>query len=364
MVNNRLKKQKILGIILGFIFASPMFACTTFVIKDSTNLVFGRNFDWDLGKAYIVINNRGLAKESYVMPPYKPAKWISKYGSITFNQIGIDAPMGGMNEMGLVIAQMGLFETKYPEINGENVVNGLEWIQYQLDNSTKLDDVIINSKNIHINPNQVVPVHYFICDQNGNMGIIEFLNGEIKIIKDQDIKVPVCSNMPYEQSLLSMDKYKNFNGDLDVPKKWNSVSDIVAIANQMISNYPPASKPVDYSFKILDAVGSNSRTQWSIVFDLNKRIINYKTLNNKTVRVLNLDDFNFSCENEILIMDVQKSTEEKVLPEAFSKLNNETYYHYKLDLIKFYKENFPGFPDFSDDDIKAEVLHTINRNCE
>ena len=92
-------------------------ACTTFVINDSTDLVYGRNFDWDLGSGFIVINKRGLEKQAFVQPPNKPARWISKFGSITFNQIGIDAPMGGMNEKGLVIAQMGLFESIFPDID-------------------------------------------------------------------------------------------------------------------------------------------------------------------------------------------------------------------------------------------------------
>ena len=32
-----------------------------------------------------------------------PASWVSKYGSVTFNQYGRELPTGGMNEAGLVV---------------------------------------------------------------------------------------------------------------------------------------------------------------------------------------------------------------------------------------------------------------------
>ena len=38
----------------------------------------------------------------------QPARWTSKFGSVTFNQYGKDNPMGGVNERGLVIEVMEL----------------------------------------------------------------------------------------------------------------------------------------------------------------------------------------------------------------------------------------------------------------
>ncbi|NOX67437.1 MAG: hypothetical protein GXO85_16955, partial [Chlorobi bacterium] len=90
-------KKIILIFLLAFIETS---ACTTFVIKDSTNLLFCRNYDYDLGAGFITINKRDVAKRSFVSYPFQPLEWIAKYGSITFNQVGVDAPMGGMNERG------------------------------------------------------------------------------------------------------------------------------------------------------------------------------------------------------------------------------------------------------------------------
>lgn len=67
--------------------------------------------------------------------------------------------MGGMNEKGLVIAQMALFESKYPVKTDKRAVDEFEWIQYQLDNSSTLQEVIGNNKKVQILP-KAVPVHY------------------------------------------------------------------------------------------------------------------------------------------------------------------------------------------------------------
>ena len=101
--------------------------------------------------------------------------------------------MDGMNEKGLVIAQMGLFESKFPAKDDRPCLGGLQWIQYQLDNSATLDEVIENNKKIQIEPD-IIPVHYLICDSLGNVGIIEFLNGQIVIHSGENIVFPVLSN--------------------------------------------------------------------------------------------------------------------------------------------------------------------------
>jgi len=339
-------------------------ACTTFVINDSTNLVYGRNFDWDLGSGLIFLNKRGLEKQAFVQPPNIPAKWVSKYGSITFNQIGVDAPMGGMNEKGLVIAQMGLFESKFPENDDKEVVNELEWIQYQLDNSATLTEVIENNQKIRILP-VAVPVHYLICDSLGNIGIIEYINGELVIHQGDDISIPVCSNMIYEQSKSTMKSYKKFGGQKEIPTKWDNIPDIIAIANSMIVDYEKSDDVIDYSFKILETVGFDTRTQWSIVFDIKNKMINFNTLNNKIIRPLALADFDFSCDSEIQILDIQQSNNDTKLIGQFTTLTFDNYFDYKRKLLDLYSLNMKGFPEISDEVIKLEADYAINkRKCE
>ena len=357
-------KKTILLILISFLTIDLTIACTTFVINDSGNLIFGRNFDWDISSGIIVINKKGLQKQAFVQPPNVPAKWISKYGSITFNQIGVDSPMGGMNEKGLVIAQMALFESKFPDKVEKEVVSELEWIQYQLDNSATLADVIENNKKVQIFP-VAVPVHYMICDSLGNIGIVEFLNGKLVITQAESVTIPVCSNMFYEQSKTAIKAYEPYGGTIPIPVQWGNVPDIVATANSMIDEYDHTENVIDYGFKILNAVGSNTRTQWSVVFDINNKTINFKTLNNKSVRVLSLTDFDFNCNNTIPILNLDESISNSKLNEKFIELTAAYYFDYKKALYALYASKLPGFPNIPNEVIKLEVDYVMNkRKCE
>jgi penicillin V acylase-like amidase (Ntn superfamily) len=86
--------------------------CTSFVLGDATGRMVGKNMDVFYDEGYLFSNQRNLAKTAFVLPPGKPAVWVSQYGSLTFHQSGKEFPVGGMNETGLVVEQMTLWETE------------------------------------------------------------------------------------------------------------------------------------------------------------------------------------------------------------------------------------------------------------
>ena len=132
-----MKKQIIIGLVVIAIvclfIAGIIFPCTTFVINKDNQIVFGRNFDWMAGNGMIMINQRNVAKAAFIFPPEKPARWVSKYGSVTFNQVGREMPYGGMNETGLVVENMYLRTSIYPPVDERPAVSEVQWIQYMLD---------------------------------------------------------------------------------------------------------------------------------------------------------------------------------------------------------------------------------------
>lgn len=78
-------------------------------------------------------------------------------------------PYGGSNEVGLVVEQMMLLESKYPEPDERPAINMLQWIQYQLDNCRTVEEVIATDKCLR----QAVQhgkqrIHYLICDASGD----------------------------------------------------------------------------------------------------------------------------------------------------------------------------------------------------
>ena len=164
-------------------------------------MVFGRNYDWVSGSGMVNTNLRGLAKTSFQMREGKTISWVSQYGSITFNQYGKEFPTGGMNEKGLVVELMWLDETVYPAPDSRPAISVLQWIQYQLDNSTTIEEVIATDKILRIATVGATPLHYLVADKQGKAATIEFLDGRMIVYRGKDLSIPVLTNSTYQTSL-------------------------------------------------------------------------------------------------------------------------------------------------------------------
>jgi penicillin V acylase-like amidase (Ntn superfamily) len=91
-------KFLITALFITFLLQPRVEACTTFFLKKNGQMVFGKNYDWITGTGSINTNLRGLQKSSLPLDNGNMLKWISRYGSVTFNQYGKEFPNGGMNE--------------------------------------------------------------------------------------------------------------------------------------------------------------------------------------------------------------------------------------------------------------------------
>lgn len=275
--------------------------CTTFCIRSGNALVVGKNFDFYTGSGQIVINKRGAFKSSLELPPEKQFSWTARYGSITFNQMGVEFPYGGMNEKGLVIEISWLEETAYPEKDERNGLVELQWIQYQLDNSATVTDVLESDARLRISKQSLAPVHFFVCDAEGNTATFEYVNGRLEAHTAATMPVCVLANDTYSQST----RYLNSLKAAENPKRVYSSSsyDRFAQASMMINAFD-GKEPVDYAFHTLKQVKQEGFTQWSIVYDVKNRRIHYRTAANPTIRKLALETVDFSCSHERLVADI------------------------------------------------------------
>lgn len=291
-------------------------ACTTFFINDSTgNLVFGRNLDFSIGYGHVTVNKRNLEKTSLISGAEKPLTWVSKFGSITFNQAGKELPYGGMNEAGLVVEQMLLpNKSKYPDPDERFGLTALQWIQYQLDNSKTIQD-IINSDSIirvaYASQRSRNTLHFLVSDRSGDAAVIEYIDGEMKCYRGEELKYPVLANNTYEDSLANIKEYSGFGGDVKLPTQSESSLERFAIAAAMVCSQKEPGSIVDYSFDILRNVAQSEEsgwpTQWSIVYDIHNLQIYYKTAKNSQIRKIALKDFDFGGSSPALFADIEKN---------------------------------------------------------
>jgi penicillin V acylase-like amidase (Ntn superfamily) len=293
--------KKILALVIVCIIpVCFLFACTTFFINKNGQMLFGRNYDWITDAGMVCTNLKGLSKTSMQTENGETISWISQYGSITFNQYGKEFPTGGMNEKGLVVELMWLDETKYPAADSRPAVGVLQWIQYQLDNCTTIEEVIATDKKLRISPTGTTPLHYLVADANGNAATIEFLNGKIVVHKGKDLTVPVLTNNIYDESVKA---YKNSsaNGNNSLERFSEACSMIQKL------NAGSVTKPlIDYSFDILGEVAQGDFTKWSIVYDLTNKSIQFKTNRFKQIKTVNFSSFDFNCTATAKVWDMNQ----------------------------------------------------------
>lgn len=263
-------------------------ACSAFFFN-SENKIFAKNFDWSSEKGYLIKNIRGQQKFAYGFRGENVPEWTSKYGSITFNQNGKEFPYGGINEKGLVIEQLWLGTSEYQE-NNNKVISELEWIQYQLDNYSNVDDVIKNINSLTIKP--VARIHYFLADKNGVSAVIDFINGKV-IIDRQQSKFHVITNETSEDS----EKYFALHKNIDKNSR-NAFDRYSILRNSINLN----KLDISDSFAKLELVKENEpnyKSYWSIVYDINNLELYFKSFDNQNIKKISLSDFDFDKNSKI-----------------------------------------------------------------
>src|SRR5262249_39579416 len=110
-------------------------------------------------------------------------RWKSKYASITFNQYGREIPNGGMNEKGLVLEIMWLDSSVYPPPDTRPAIDGLQWIQYQLDNYATSAEVAEHADDPRVAMHWG-KVHSLACDPTPACAALEYVDGKMVVSRD------------------------------------------------------------------------------------------------------------------------------------------------------------------------------------
>jgi len=308
-------KRFTLLFVLCILFISVIFqtsqACTTFSFDHNGQPIFGKNYDWHLERSLVIINKRGVSKtalEDRKKDPGPFAQWTSKYGSLTFNQYGRELPMGGISEAGLVVELMSLLDTTNPSPDDRPAVSELQWIQYQLDNFSKVEQVITSNAQVRIYPGEGSGIHFLIMDKQGNCAVVEFLSGNLKYYAQETLPVKALTNSTYAESITYLKKHKGFGGNQFISYGSGSLNRFVRAAD-MLKNHDSKTQtsPINYAFDILENAAQSSTTwgtKWSIVYDIKNRRVYFRTFTNDRIKHIDLQSFDFSCQAPVKVLDM------------------------------------------------------------
>ncbi|MEA2558814.1 MAG: hypothetical protein QOH06_318 [Acidobacteriota bacterium] len=288
-------RTKLSVALVAITLSVPASACTTFCLRDGGRIVFGKNYDWAVGDGLLVVNKRGVARKADAEGDPKPASWTSKYGSVTFNQYGRDFPSGGINEKGLTIELMWLADSRYPAADARPAIDVLQWIQYNLDSYATVAEVLNSDKALRVvGP---VPIHYLVADRQGQVATVEFLDG--KMVAHTGAKLPVAAlaNDPYAESLADGTEGR---------------SRFARAAQRVRGFKAKETDPVGYAFETLDQVAQPGYTKWSIVYEVDRGRVHFRTRDRRKIRSLDLKDVDFSCSTPVRVLDLDADAEGNV----------------------------------------------------
>jgi choloylglycine hydrolase len=278
----------------------PLAACTTFCLRDGARVVFGRNYDYYTGVGRLTVNRRGLAKSGF--QPDIGFSWVSRFGSVSFDQFGCEFPTGGMNEAGLVVELMALSGTQYPVVTTPTLVD-LQWIQYQLDTAASVGDVLGSDREVSIRPG-TSPLHFLVADRQGRCATVEFIGGRRVVHVDESLPVAALTNHAYDEAWSYASRTPPAAADTV-----SSLGRFVHAADAVRQfQETPVSDPVAYAFNVLDHVQQPGFTRWNVVYDLANATLHFRTDAARELKRVRFATLNFASEAPLRVVDLNAAS--------------------------------------------------------
>jgi len=253
----------------------------------------------------VFVNQAGFRKTP-LYPQSTSLSWNAKYGSITFNQYGKEAPMDGMNQAGLVVAEMWLDGTRYPAADSRPPIGELPWMQYQLDNYATVEEVIRADATVRISPGST-PLHFLVADRTGDAAAIEFLSGGMVVHRGGTLPFRALTNNTYDESAAILQQYVGFGGTAPIPSSSDSLSRFVRVADRIARYGAQDLTPIiTYAFATLSSVGLSS-TQRTIVYDITEGKAYFRTRQSWEIKSVQPDTLDFLCRTTSKLLDIDIS---------------------------------------------------------
>jgi penicillin V acylase-like amidase (Ntn superfamily) len=275
--------------------AGKLEACTAFVLSASGGPWLGKNLDWAFDEGILAVNERGVLKRGWQPEGISDFSWVSRFGSVTFNQFGWGFPLGGINEAGLVVEELSYSPARYPPADDRSGLTELQWIQFQLDNSASVEEVLASDTLVRID-GFLFGLHYMVADPSGSVAVIEFLEGRRVVYRGEDLPVPVLANDTYRNLLRYLALHQGFGGSRIVSDGPESPERFVRAATllKQYAEWEDSRGPEAAAFRILESVRQPD-TQWTLVYDLKRRAASFISPSFPTLRSVALDTLDFSC---------------------------------------------------------------------
>ena len=245
------------------------YGCSTISAKTTNgDIVFGRNYDWEKCTAMIVHTKPADGYESISTACIDflgfGENWVPEgMGNQIMSLSAIYVPLDGMNEKGLVIADLVAGDNEEThQVTDKADITTTVGIRLILDYAATVDEAIALLSSYDMNSDIGTAHHYAISDASGKSVVVEFVNNEMIVTETNVVTNFYLSDCEKQGtgSEQAHDRYTDLTNIWD-EKKGILSEDEIRDALQLVSqgNY-------DSEYEV---------TQWSVVYNQSKLSLDY-----------------------------------------------------------------------------------------
>jgi hypothetical protein len=175
---------------------TPAWSCALFAAMGNPDkMYFGRNFDWEFSPALLLFTNppEGYASVSMVDIVYlgfdgEEANDLTERSLSEISDLLIAPylPFDGMNEAGLAVGMASVPPGGMEYDPEKETVGSLLVIRKMLDQAATVEEAISILSSYNIDFLDGPPLHYLIADKSGQSALVEFFQGEMKVIYNSE----------------------------------------------------------------------------------------------------------------------------------------------------------------------------------
>jgi choloylglycine hydrolase len=342
------KKTFTLACLLLLFFGATAKPCSVFSPINSSYVA--ANYDWLATGGMAIANPKGLSKVAFLPASSEetrdPAKWTAQYASLTLTQWGREFPVQGVNTAGLVgVLHNG--PASWPTAGPKGIITKQQWLQYQLDNFSSINDVAR-----HVNDLGILgiggPLQYFFCDRSKDCAWIFFSDGVGRVKRGNDLKLRAMTNSSYDDSIQEWDDFLRVNPDesqineAELPQRYHTVDRFIRASwySQNVTATHDLNKTL---FDRLKTLAGQSWTQWQTVIDTAGLSVYLRSFpNSYTTIQIDFPEFNRHCTDDGAVL--RKVISDPLTsnwggytePEALAQLKIASQFapEYSTDIIK------------------------------
>jgi hypothetical protein len=175
--------------------SSPSWGCSLFAaFGDGSNMLFGRNFDWEYSPAVLLFTDPpdGYASVSMVDIAFLGFVGEEAIGLTELPLVELEAllnspflPFDGMNEKGLAVGMAAVPPGGMDLDPEKETISSLMVIREMLDHAAEVDEAVDIIQGYNIDMSGGPPIHYLIADTSGKASLVEFFQGELVVTPNE-----------------------------------------------------------------------------------------------------------------------------------------------------------------------------------